>query len=90
MLTTHLVTLLGREFPVRSSASADKVKSVELLVNRRLNEIGSAMKSSDANLIMMLALLNIAEEMLDFREKAELNSNVGASLQRLINKLESF
>ena len=88
MKTTHLVTVLGREFSVRSSASADKVQAVESFVNARLHEIGSALKSGDAQLVLMLALLNTSEELLELRRSAERDASVDVSVRRLLEKLE--
>ena len=88
MKTTHLVTVLGRELSVRSSAPAEKVQAVESFVNARLHEIGSALKNGDAQLVLMLALLNISEELLELRGSAERGGPIDASLQRLMEKLE--
>ncbi|BCS56043.1 cell division protein ZapA [Geobacter sp. SVR] len=89
MKTTHLVTVLGRELSVRSSAPAEKVQAVEAFVNERLHDIGSALKSGDASLILMLALLNTAEELLDLRSDREADVLLENRLQGLLAKLES-
>jgi cell division protein ZapA len=88
MKTTHLVTVLGRELSVRSSASAEKVQAVESFVNARLHEIGSSLKNGDAQLVLMLALLNTGEELLELRRSVEQAGTIDVSLQRLIEKLE--
>jgi len=88
MKTTHLVTVLGRELSVRSSASAEKVQAVESFVNARLHEIGSALKNGDAQLVLMLALLNTGEELLELRNSLEQAGTIDVSLQQLIEKLE--
>jgi cell division protein ZapA len=88
MKTTHLVTVLGRELSVRSSASAEKVQAVESFVNARLHEIGSALKSGDAQLVLMLALLNTSEELLELRDSVERDVPIDVSVRRLLEKLE--
>jgi cell division protein ZapA len=88
MKTTHLVTVLGRELSVRSSAPAEKVQAVESFVNTRLHDIGSALKSGDAQLVLMLALLNTSEELLELRDAAERDAHIDVSLRRLLEKLE--
>ena len=88
MKTTHLVTVLGRELSVRSSAPAEKVQAVESFVNARLHEIGSALKSGDAQLVLMLALLNTSEELLELRGSAERDAPIDVSVRRLLEKLE--
>ena len=68
MKTTHSVTVLGREISVRSSASAEKVLRIEAFVNNRVHEIGAALKSGDAQLVLTLALLNTTEELFDLKK----------------------
>jgi cell division protein ZapA len=88
MKRSHLVTVLGREISVRSSAPAEKVQEVEAFVNDRLQEIGSALKSGDAQLVLTLALLNTAEELLEQRKAREQDSSLDDRLQGMIAKLE--
>jgi cell division protein ZapA len=86
--TSHLVTVLGREISVRSSASAEKVHAVETFVNNRLHDIGAALKSGDAQLVLTLALLNTAEELLEQRAARELDKSLDNRLQGMIARLE--
>ena len=88
MKTTHLVTVLGREISVRSSATPEKVRQVEEFVSQRLQEIGAALKSGDAQLVLTLALLNTADELLESQRSNEAESQVDHQLQSLIDKLE--
>jgi len=85
----HSVRVLGREISVRSSAPAEKVHAVETFVNGRLQEIGSALKSGDAQLVLSLALLNTTEEMLDLRASREADATLENSLLGLIQKLDT-
>jgi cell division protein ZapA len=80
---------LGRDISVRSSAPAEKVHAVETFVNGRLQEIGSALKSGDAQLVLTLALLNTAEEMLDLRAAREADTRLEHSLLGIIERLET-
>jgi cell division protein ZapA len=89
MKRTHLVTVLGRELSVRSSAPAEKVHAVEMFVNERLNDIGAALKSGDAALVLTLALLNTAEELLDLRAAQDAGSLQDDRLREILAKLES-
>lgn len=89
MKATHSVTVLGREISVRSSASAEKVQAVEVFVNNRLQEIGSALKSGDAQLVLILALLNTAEELLDLRSRQEAAAPLEERLRELLEKLDN-
>ncbi len=89
MKKTHAVTVLGRELSVKSSAPAEKVKAVETFVNSRLQEIGSALKSGDAQLVLILALLNTAEELLETRATQEQGSSLDSRIKGIISKLET-
>jgi cell division protein ZapA len=89
MKTAHVVRVLGREISVRSPASAERVKSVETFVNDRLQEIGSALKSGDAQLVLTLALLNTAEEMLSLRDMKESDQVIESRLCGIIERLET-
>lgn len=84
MKISHTVTILGRELSVRSSAPAVKVQAVEAFVNGRLQEIGAALKSGDAQLVLMLALLNTAEQYLDLRALQEAQAPLLEDRLRLI------
>jgi len=87
--TAHSVRVLGREISVRSSAPPEKVQAVETFVNDRLQEIGSARKSGDAQLVLTLALLNTAEEMLDLRVAKETDKSLDGRLRSIIERLET-
>jgi len=80
---------MGREISVRSSAPAERVHAVETFVNGRLQEIGSALKSGDAQLVLTLALLNTAEEMLELRAAREAETSIENRLLGMIERLES-
>jgi len=87
--TAHSVRVLGREISVRSSAPAEKVHAVESFVNDRLQAIGSALKSGDAQLVLTLALLNTAEEMLDLRCAKEADKALDNRVHDIIARLET-
>ena len=89
MKTAHSVRVLGREISVRSSAPAEKVEAVENFVNGRLQEIGGALKSGDAQLVLTLALLNTAEELLELRCARELDTSLDNRLAGILEKLET-
>ncbi len=89
MKAAHSVRVLGREISVRSSAPAEKVQVVENFVNDRLQEIGSALKSGDAQLVLTLALLNTTEEMLELRAAREADTALENRLLGMIARLET-
>jgi len=89
MKTSHAVTILGRELSVRSSAPEAKVKSVEAFINGRLRDIGGALRSGDAQLILTLALLNTAEELLELRSQREQDAGIDNRISTIIAALET-
>jgi cell division protein ZapA len=89
MKTTHAVTILGRELSVRSSAPEAKVKAVEAFVNGKLQDIGAALKSGDAQLVLTLALLNTSEELLELRAQRENDAAADGRIAAAIAVLET-
>ena len=89
MKTSHAVTILGRELSVRSSAPEAKVKAVEAFVNGKLQDIGGALRSGDAQLILTLALLNTAEELLELRSRREHDAGIDSRISTIIAALET-
>jgi cell division protein ZapA len=89
MKKSHAVTVLGRELSVRSSAPESNVRAVETFVNGRLQEIGSALKSGDAQLVLSLALLNITEELLELRSQRDKDAVVDSRIDSLIATLDT-
>jgi cell division protein ZapA len=89
MKTSHAVTILGRELSVRSSAPEANVKAVEAFVNGKLQEIGSALKNGDAQLVLTLALLNASEELLELRSRREQDATADSRVSILIAALEA-
>ncbi len=90
MKTSHAVTILGRELSVRSSAPEAKVKAVEAFVNGKLQEIGSALRSGDAQLVLTLALLNTSEELLELRSRREQDAAAEGRINTMISALETL
>jgi cell division protein ZapA (FtsZ GTPase activity inhibitor) len=80
---------MGRELSVRSSASPEKVLAVESFVNERLSSITAALKNSDTQMALILALLNTSEELLELRSRREDESVLENRLLNMLEKLES-
>lgn len=94
MTQTHLVTILGRAIPVKSSAPEAKVREIEGFVNGRIDEIRTKLTSADPQLLVMLALLNLAEQYLEQQQAQpardpDLDRKVGRMLDRLDQALEA-
>ena len=87
MKQAHLITVLGREIPVRSSASAEKVRAVETLVNGQIDQIRGGITSTDPQLLAILALLNLAESYLELQTRHE-SSASEARVAQLLDRLD--
>ena len=66
------------------------MEAVEAFVNGKLQEIGSALKNGDAQLVLTLALLNISEELLELRSRHEQDDTVGSRIAAMIATLETL
>jgi cell division protein ZapA len=89
MKTTHLLNVLGRELPIVSSAPVDKVQAVESYVNDRLKSISASLSRNDQELVLILALLNITEELLELRNTQEQDRTLDERTRALIDRLQS-
>jgi len=82
--STHKIQLLGREFQVRSDSSPEAVEEVELFVATKLSEVAASIPNGDQQLVLLLTLLNIAEEYLTLKHKTE-----GVDFDSIIRKLDN-
>ena len=71
MISTHTITVLGRDLQVKSASSPEHVAQVEALVNEKLAEAGAALSGGDSQVVVILAMMNIAEAYLAARNECE-------------------
>lgn len=88
MAKPHLVTVLGREIPVRSVASEEKVREVEAFVNGRIELIRQRLTTADPQLIVSLAMLNLAEEFLTLQANQMGTSKLENRLSNILDRLD--
>lgn len=88
MAKPHLVTVLGREIPVRSVASEEKVREVEAFVNGRIELIRQRLTTADPQLIVSLAMLNLAEEFLTLQANQVGTSKLENRLSNILDRLD--
>ena len=82
------VTILGREYTLRSHGSSDQIDRVVRFVEDRLAEM-EAVKSVDTRDITVLALLNVAGQYLRLLDQQkECDSQQDDRLNRLVSKVE--
>jgi len=63
--------VLGRELQLKSSSTPEQVAQVEALVNEKLSEAQAAVSSGDSQLVIILALMNLAETCLTAQRQIE-------------------
>jgi cell division protein ZapA len=86
---THLVTILGREIPVKSSAPEAAVREVETFVNNRINEIRAKLTAADPQLVVTLAFLNLAEQYLSQQAGQAEATIQDTRLQELLGRIDA-
>ena len=88
-MKAHRVTVLGREIPVRSTASDDTIRKIEAFVNTRIESISSRLTTADPQLVITLALLNLAESYLELVSQQAETPEVEARVKKILHKLDS-
>lgn len=83
--------MLDRELHVRSMAPAESVREVEAFVNEKLAEAAALIKTSDVQIIAILALMNIAEAHLALARESESFRQQGRErVERLLQQLDGI
>jgi len=82
-INSHRVSILGREFQVRSQATTERVAEIEQFVKDRLETVQTALPLGDVQSVVSLALLNLAGEYLSLQD--ECSGRDKESVQRLSN-----
>jgi cell division protein ZapA len=88
LLATHCIRVLGRELQVKSTSTPEHVAQVEALVNEKLTEAGAAVSGGDNQVVVILAMMNLAESLLTAQK--ELEDERCASRERLAGLLEKL
>lgn len=71
MITTHSIRVLGRDLQVKSASPPEHVAQVESLVNQKLAEAGSAVSGGDNQVVVILAMMNLAEALISAQKELE-------------------
>lgn len=89
-IISHRVTILGREFQVRSQATPEQVAAIEQFVHSRLETVQNALPLGDLQSVISLALLNLAGEYLTLQEECSgRDTSSGQRLSSLISKVDA-
>jgi cell division protein ZapA len=71
VISTHGIRVLGRDLQVKSASPPEHVAQVEALVNEKLSEAGAAVNSADSQVVVILAMMNLAEAYLAAKKDLE-------------------
>lgn len=83
------VSILGQEFHLRSSASADHVQKVAEFVEEQISQVTSSGRVADTMQAAILALFNVSASYLESRDlKPGTETEVSARLQTLADRIE--
>nr|WP_320050137.1 cell division protein ZapA [uncultured Desulfuromonas sp.] len=84
------VTILGQDYSIRSSRSAEEIQRVAAYVDARIAEVLAAGATADTLDAAVLALMNVAGLYFDSQHELEQAGNtLSESLQTLDEKLSS-
>lgn len=88
---SHRISVLGKEITVKSSATAEHVREVEALVNRKLAEAQASIPVvGDPQVPIILALMNLAESCLSLSRELEEQEQAGKeTMTRLVKRIDS-
>jgi len=85
----HRVRVLGREVQVRTTASPDQVRDIETFVNETVTELQTSMKTTDMQVVAIMALLNLGEScLLQSRENVRLQRVMSERIFRLLRQID--
>ncbi len=88
MTKAHLVTVLGRAIPVRSSAPDEKVREIEAFVNTRIDLVRTKMTTADPQLLITLAFLNLAESYLELQSRQSNSGSLDTKISSILERLD--
>jgi cell division protein ZapA len=71
LISTHSIRVLGRDLQVKSVSPPEHVAQVEALVNEKLAEADAAVSGGDSQVVVILAMMNIAEAYLAAQKELE-------------------
>jgi len=88
VIEAHLLTVLGREIPVRSSASEEQVRQIETFVNTRIDALRTKLTIADPQLLVTLVLLNLAESYLELQAQQAGSKTLDAKVSKILERLD--
>jgi cell division protein ZapA (FtsZ GTPase activity inhibitor) len=85
----HEVTVLGREFRIRSSAGRDHLEEVAGFVDRRVGALTQGRPQNASQTVILMAAMSMADELLTIRREHEaLRERIRAGSKALLDRLQ--
>jgi cell division protein ZapA len=89
LISTHSIRVLGRDLQVKSTSTPEHVAQVEELVNQKLAEAEAAVSGGDSQIVVILALMHLAEGYLTAQRELEAErSACSARISGLLERLD--
>jgi len=83
------VEILGNQYVLRSEAGEERVRQVAGLLNDRLEQVQASSNTSSTLAAVVLAALNITNELLQLRDQQEkLFQEIEAKTEKLLKMIE--
>ena len=82
------IVVLGREIPVRTTASPELVQQIEAMINDRLALAAQSMSLPNEQMVAILAMLNMAEEVLALRRQVQPDKVSSGRISDLLQRLD--
>ena len=76
------VTIYGDEYSIKGDADDDTIKRVAEYVNSKMSEVQNSVASRDKVKVAVLSAMNIAEELLSYKEKCQKYLNTCEDLRK--------
>ena len=80
------VRIYGAEYPVRSHEDVNRIKEVAEYVDKKMREVDQNVRVDSSLKVAILASLNIAHELFDYRDETE---RIRIKLEEKIKELNS-
>ena len=84
----HSVTLMGREFRIRTESDQEHIAAVADYVNEKITDLASGQSGNVSQGVLLLAALNMADEVFQARARNdEIRDRIRAQSRTLLERL---
>lgn len=84
----HQITVMGREFRIRSESDAEHLREVARYVDERISEVAEGQRHVAIQNVLLLTALNMADELFRLRAEQEtMTANIRHQSRALLERL---